>query len=636
MEETLPQLLLRQFRQYGARKVAMRQKDFGIWRQYTWADVHEHVKSFGLGLVRLGLQRGDKVAIMGDNDPQWFWAELGIQAAGGVVYGVYADTVPHEVRYLLEHGDAKFAVCRDQEQVDKVLEVRPHVPRLETIIYWKPKGLYYYREPSLMFWGEVEELGREFEKEHPGIFEQMIEDGRGDDIAVMCYTSGTTGTEPKGALITHRSMIWNMRLFLSVDRWSDSDRYVPSASPAWLAEQWFGMTCNLLAGVELCYPESSEAVRRDLREVAPTVIFLPSRLWEDLAARIRTGVADAGWLKRRLYYLFEGVGHRRRSLASTTNRLTASLWAALRWLGDWVVFRPLRDRLGLVSVRSAYTAGTSISPEGIRFFRDIGVNLKQLYAATEAGMIAMHHDDDVDPHTVGPPLDPADVAITQQGEVVVKGCRVFSGYYSKSASQEKHDHAGDWVHTGDVGRINGAGHLVYIDRLANLVRLSADHEFSPEMVSSRLRFSGYIKDALLLVSTTSPLVAAVIVINYETVSDWAESNNLPYSTFLDLSQKSEVYDLIAREIKRVNKDLPPHLRVRRFANLHKEFDADEGEMTRTRKVRHSFLAERYSELINAMYMGKESFPVEATITYRDGTVGTLATTLRIRDVEEEH
>jgi long-chain acyl-CoA synthetase len=626
--QTLPQLLLQNYKLFGDRQIAMLKKDFGIWKVYTWKDSYEHVKYFCLGLMKLGLKAGDKVAIMGDNDPQWYWAEWAVQSAKAAIYGIYADTVANEVKYLLKNGDASFVICSDQEQIDKVIEVKSELELFKKMIYWKPKGIYYYTDPDILFWEDVERLGREYEKSNPSIFESLIERGVGEDIATLCYTSGTTGEFPKGALISHRSLIANMRNFVRSYPLGSEDVYVSSASPAWLAEQWFGLTCHVLTGLRIAFPESASTLMTDLRDIGPTIVFFPTRIWEQIASNIKSGLNDTSWWQRRSFELLLPLGEKCEKIRNK-NRL----WEAIRFFTHVLMFRPLRDRLGLKECHIAFQGGAMISSEGMRFFRNIGLNLKQLYASTEGGLLAMHREGEEDPETLGSPPDSNNIKVNEDGEVISRGEIAFSGYYKNEEAFKKAVTDG-WFHTGDAVILNERGHYIYLDRVKNLYDLPGGHKFAPEYVSSRLRFNPYIKDALVIGGGSRPFISAVIILNYENVGDWAAKKLISYSTYVDLSQKPEVYDLIKEQIEGINQTLPTYMQVSKFVNLHKEFDADEAEMTRTRKLRRGLLEDRYSNLIDAIYGGEDSFSVEAPVTYRDGRTGVIRTNISIKKAKE--
>jgi long-chain acyl-CoA synthetase len=630
VEQTLPQLLLRNYRYYGDKKVAMLKKDFGIWKTYTWKDSYEHVKQFCLGLIILGLKAGDKVAIIGDNDPQWYWAEWAVQSARAAVYGIYADAVVKEVRYSLKHGDASFVICSDQEQVDKVIEIKGELKFLKKIVYWKPKGIYYYTDPDIIFWADVEKLGIEYEKNHPGFFESLVEKGNKEDIAALCYTSGTTGEFPKGALISHRSMITNMENFVKNCQITANDIYVSSASPTWLAEQFFGITCHLLVGEQIGFPESPATLMKDLRDIGPTIIIFPTRIWEDIASNIKLGLYDTSWWQKLLFDLLFPIGKR-----CEEKRNKNRFWYMLRNITDLVMFRPLGDRIGLKKCRIAFQGGAIISSEGMRFFRAIRVNLRQLYAITEGGLLTMHREGDEDPETIGTPVDEEHIKVSEGGEVISRGDIIFSGYYKNEEVYKKLVVNG-WFHTGDAVIVNDSGHFIYIDRVENLVDLPGGYKFAPEYVSSRLRFNPYIKDAFVIGGRKRPFISALIIINYESMGDWAAKKLISYSTYIDLCQKLEVYDFIEEQIKEINRSLPKYMQVSRFVDLHKEFDADEAEMTRTRKLKRGLLEERYSGLIDAIYQDKNTYSVEAPVTYQDGRTGIVRTNILIRRVKEEN
>lgn len=428
--------------------------------------------------------------------------------------------------------------------------------------------------------------------------------------------------------MSHRSLITNMNNFIKSYPLTENDIYVSSASPAWLAEQWFGLACHLLTGIKIAFPESAGTLMADLRDIGPTIIFFPTRIWEQIASNIKAGLNDTSWWQRLGFNMSFPVGRK-----FEESRGKEIGWKLIHYLANLLMFRPLRDRLGLKKCRIAFQGGAMISSEGMRFFRAIGVNLKQLYASTEGGLLAMHREGDEDPETLGTPIDSEEVKVTQDGEVITRGKIVFSGYY-KNEEAYCGSVLNGWFHTGDAVIVNKEGHLIYLDRVKNLVDLPGGNKLAPEYVSSRLRFNPYIKDALVIGGGIRPFISAVVILNYENVGDWAAKKLISYSTFMDLSQKPEVCGLIEGQINDINRYLPTYMRISKFVNLHKEFDADEAEMTRTRKLRRGLLEERYSGLIEAIYQEKETYSVEAPVTYRDGRTGVIKTNILIKKVKE--
>ncbi len=636
--DTLPKLLIAGYRKYGHRKVAMRKKDLGIWRPYTWADSYQQVRQLSLGLVELGLQRGEKVCIIGDNDPQYFWAQLAIQAGGGVAVGIFTDSTPPEIQYIVQHADAVFVFAKDQEQCDKLLAIREQIPAVRRVIYWDDKGLWNYNEPWLISFEEVQALGQALDARQPDLFARLVDEGRGEDLAVFCYTSGTTG-RPKGAMISHQNLIAGCDLVMRVDPRRDEDEYVSFLPPAWITENVLGLTIHLRTGMIVNFPEAPETVQENIREIAPHSMLFSARLWEDMAAMVQVRIAESTWINRLLYRLFMPIGYRVAGRRFEQRRSVGLLWRILNALGEFALFHPLRDKLGLTRVRSAYSSGAALSPEVIRFFRAIGVNIKQLYGSTEAQAHTMHVGDDVKFETVGVPIPGMELKIAENGEILVRGPTVFQGYYKDPEATAKaffvDEEGRRWFRTGDAGLLDADGHLIYLDRLKDMITLASGEKYSPQYIEGRLKFSPYIRDAMTIGGADKEYVTALITIDFENVGRWAERRGLPYTTFVDLSQKPEVYELIRQDVERVNRTLPPAARVRKFVLLHKAFDADEGELTRTRKLRRGLLGERYQTIITAMYGDGDRVRVKAPVRYRDGREGVVETTVRIATLREE-
>jgi len=628
--DTLPKCFLVKVHQYGDNKVAMRQKDLGIWRNITWQECYEHVKRFALGMVSLGLQRGDKVCIIGDNDPQYFWAQLAVQAGGGVAVGIFTDSVPREIQYVVDHSDAAFVLAKDQEQCDKLLVIRDQVPNVRRVIYWEEKGLWSYDESWLICFEEVEALGQAQQEEHPGLFEELVARGKGSDLAVFCYTSGTTGL-PKGVMLDHSNLISGCDLTVKVDPRTDTDDYVSFLPPAWITENVLGLTIHLRTGMIVNFPEAPETVQENIREIAPQALLFSARLWESMVAMVQMRITDTSAINRFLYRIFMPVGYKVARMRFEERRQVSLPWRLLYALGDLAVYRPLRDKLGLINVRSAYSSGAALSPDVIRFFRAVGVNIKQLFGSTEAQVHTLHIGDDVRFETVGVPLPGMDVRIANDGEILVRGPTVFRGYY-KSAEATADKLKDGWFHTGDAGHFDEDGHLIYLDRVKDLLELAGGQRFSPQYIEGRLKFSPYVTDAMAIGGADQPYVTGIINIDFDNVGRWAERRGLAYTTFVDLSQKPEVYDLVQSDVERVNRALPAPARMRKFVLLHKEFDPDEAELTRTRKLRRAFMEERYKLMIDTMYSGGEEVRVRAEVKYRDGRTGVVETSVRVRSL----
>jgi long-chain acyl-CoA synthetase len=628
--ETLPQLLKDSYKRLPDR-IALRFKSFGIWKTYTWSDYYHHVRDFALGLASLGFDRGDKIGIIGENQPPWYWGELAAQALGGICVGIFVDAVPQEIKYILEHGDASVVMAHDQEQVDKILEIRDRLPLLKKIIYWDPKGLWFYEDPMLMSLEMAEELGREFDKAHPGYFEERVEQGKAEDCAVICYTSGTTGL-PKGAMLSHKTLIETRKAWSELDSCFEGDNYLSFLSPAWATEQYLGVAGGFLSRFVVNFPEAAETIQENVREIEPSVIFYGARQWESINAMIHVKIASAKPVNRAIYRLFMPVAYRHMEAAMGGNPLYP--WQkGLHFLAGLFVLRPLRNKLGLDKIRFAYTAGAAVSPDIIRFFQAVGINVKQLYGLSETGVNTCHRDGDVDPATSGVALPRNEVKIAPDGEVLIKTDMMFLGYYKDPQAKSAKVDGDGYFHTGDYGHLDEKKHLIVIDRMADMKELAGGQKYSPQFTEVRLRFSPYIKDALIIGGKNQSYVTGIINIDFENVGKWAEAHHLSYTTFLDVSQKDEVAELIKQDIQNVNRVLPDAARVKRFVCLHKEFDADEAELTRTRKIRRAFVEERYKNIIEEIYGDRKEIAVQSEVTYQDGRKGILRAFVKVRNLE---
>jgi long-chain acyl-CoA synthetase len=628
--DTLPKLLREKALRLGDRRMAMRVKDKGIWQHYTWKDCYEKVRDLCLGLVCLGLKRGQKVSILGENKPEWFWAELAAQAAGGTALGIFTDCIPREVKYFVEHSDSTFVVAHDQEQVDKILEIRDKLPLLKKTIYWDPKGLWGYSDPDLLSMEEVMEIGRRHGQEHPELMDELVDQGEGKDIAVLCYTSGTTGL-PKGAMMGHGLLIDLVTEWAVVDEWDrEGLEYLSFIPPAWATEQALGITGGLVAGLSVNFPEEPETVQENIREIGPEVLFYGARLWENVNSMVQARMMDSTLLRRWVYRKCLAVALKNADLKIEGQPL--NLWMRFKdWIAYVAVFRALRDRLGLSKARVLYSAGGALSPEIIRFFLALGIEIKLFYGSTEMGVVSIPRPGEVHPETSGKPMPWTHVKISEEGEILVKSKFLHAGYYKNPEATAKTLKDG-YYRSGDFGHIDENGHLIVIDRMEDLKELSNGRKFSPQYSEVRLRFSPYVKD-VLVIGGEREFVTALINIDLDNMGRYAESHHMPYTTFTDLSQKSEVIDLVNEEIRRLNRTLPEHARIKRFVNMHKEFDADEAELTRTRKLRRTFVEERYGDLIAALYSDHKEITVEAQITYRDGREGVISTSIRVNTVE---
>jgi len=626
--DTIPKLVTGNREKWGERP-AMCMKRMGIWQRYSWQEYYDTVKYFSLGLISLGLKPGDVVCIIGDNEPEWFWGAFATQAAGGIVTGIFVDSIPSEVKYIAEHSGARFAVVNDQEQTDKFLEIKDELPVLVKVIYWDPKGLKNYDDPLITSFIDVVELGKEYGKTHEGLFEENVGNGREDDIAFIYYTSGTTGL-PKGALLTHRALVNTARGFVVRYPLSENDDLMSNFPAAWVGDSFFATIPHLLTGARLNFPEEPETIAEDTREVGPNFVIYGPRQWEEVVSTIQVKMIDAHPLKRLAYKLFLPVGRKIADMSFAGQRPNI-FWRALHTIAHLLLFRPLKDQLGLNNVRFAVTGSSVLSLDTFQLIHAIGIELRQNYAGTEAGFISSHGKGEIRFESVGRPAVGVSVRITDRGELLVKSDCMFTGYFKDDIKTEAALKDG-WCQTGDAVHINEDGHLIFLDRLEHMRELSSGTKYAPQYIEGRLRFSPYIKDAMVIGDKDKGFVSALINIDFTMVGKWAESNSIPYTTFVDLSQKQEVADLVRKDLLRVNGYLPEAARVKKFALLHKEFDPDEAELTRTRKLRRDFMEERYKYLIDGMYQDDQKITVNAPVTYRDGRKGTVSTDIEVRSI----
>ena len=632
--DTFPKLLLRNVERFGD-KVAIREKDYGIWQSYSWREYLAQARLIALGLAAVGFKRGDKTAIVGDNRPQLYWAMLATQALGGVPVPLYQDSIEKEMEFIVDHAEARFAIVEDQEQVDKLLQVQARCPRLERIVYDDPRGLQHYEDAGIVSLAALQELGRRFDQEHPGYFEREVAQGQADDVAIICYTSGTTG-QPKGTMLSFRNLIVTGRNAIAYEGLRASDEVVAYLPMAWIGDHMFSFAQSILTGFTTNCPESTATVLQDLREIGPTYFFAPPGIYQRILTTAMIRIEDCAGPKRRMVRFFLDLARRveRRRLAGKPVPPGERL---LHAVGRVLVYGPLRDNLGMSKVRLAYTAGEAIGPELFEFYRALGVNMKQLYGMTESSaLICIQRDGEVRLDTVGTPLTDVEIRVDPSGEVLYRSPGVFVGYYKnpEATQQTKED---GWVRSGDAGIIDKDGHLRIIDRARDVGRLADGTLFAPKYLENKLKFSPYIREAVC-VGQDRPFVAALLNIDVTAVGSWAERRGLAYTSYTDLSQKPEVYELVREEVARMNRSLldEPQLRgaqVRRFLMLHKELDPDDQEITRTRKVRRGFIAEKYATLVDALYSDEDHVSVEAKVTYEDGRTGMVRADVRIREAE---
>jgi long-chain acyl-CoA synthetase len=628
---TLPRLLQRNARELGSLP-AIREKDRGIWQTWTWREYHDQVRDLALGLAALGFRRGDRLSVIGDNRPRLYWGQVAAQCLGGVPVPVYQDSIAKELAFVWNHAEVSVILAEDQEQVDKILGLRAELPALRLVVYDDVRGMSAYRYDWLKSYDELQERGRAFATEHPGYFEAEIEKGRPDDVAIICYTSGTTGS-PKGAMITHANAVGVAESFRQESRLTPADTSLAYLPMAWAGDSVYTLFASLVVGFCANCPESPETVQRDLRELGPSTLLAPPRIWENMLTADQVRAADASPLKRRTFEYFRGAAERAEILRTEGKPVPPGLRLATA-LGEFFVYGPVRDQLGLRRTKWVLTGGAPLGPDTFRFFRSIGVNLKQVYGSTETtGLVSLQPDREANPTTAGRPVPGVEVRIGDRGEVLVKGCAVFKGYFrNDEATHEVIDDDG-WFHTGDAGFIDPQGHLVIIDRAKDVGALAEGTPFAPQFIENKLKFSPYIREAVAFGHERS-FVAAMVAIDPGTVGNWAERRGIPYTSYMDLSQKAEVRELIRDEIRRANQTLPEATRIRRFLLLTKDLEADDAEMTRTRKVRRNYVADKYAAVVAALYGGADEVELSTGITYEDGRQATIQSRVRIEDVEE--
>jgi len=628
---TLPRLLRRNAEQMATRP-AMREKNHGIWQTFNWAQYCQEVHDFALGLAAHGFRRGDKLAVIGDNRPRLYWAQVAAQCLGGAAVPTYQDSIASELVFVLNHAEVSVVVAEDQEQVDKILSLRAELPHLELVVYDDPKGLRHYSVAGLKSFAEMQEAGRQFGAAQPGYVDAEIDKGAADDLALLTYTSGTTG-RPKGVMLSHANLLSSAQGFVAAEDIRATDDLLCYLPMAWIGDSLFSLVLTLLVGFTCNCPERPQTVQRDLRELGPTIAIAPPRIWENMLTQLRVRAADATSLKHRLFEFFRAHAERAEQLKGEDKPVSPLARLGLA-LGDVLVYAPVRDQLGLRQARWVYTGGAPLGPDTFRFFRAFGVNIKQVWGSTElAGLASLQPDGEADPDTVGRVIPGTEARIAEDGEVLIRSAAVFKGYYKQPDATSDTMTDDGWFRSGDSGFLDRRGHLVVIDRAKDVGKLADGTPFAPQFVENKLKFSPYIAEAVAF-GDQRPFVAAIIAIDLTTVGNWAERRNLAYTSFQDLSAKREVRHLIAEEISEVNASLPDAARIRRFLLLNKEFDADDNEITRTRKIRRRFVAEKYAAIIEAFYRGDREVGVTTEITYEDGRKAMLSSTILIEDISE--
>jgi long-chain acyl-CoA synthetase len=632
---TFPRLLL-QHAQMRPNQPAFREKDLGIWQTSNWAQVGNEVRALACGLAAMGFRRGMNLAIIGDNRPRLYWAMAAAQCLGGVAVPLYQDAPAVDMAYVLENAEVEFVIAEDQEQVDKLLEIRQTLPGIAHIVFDDDRGMRHYQQPGLVSYEKVQQLGREFEGENPYFFMNELNAGAGDDVAIMLYTSGTTG-KPKGVCLTHEAMITAARGGVGFDKLSGEEDILSYLPMAWVGDNLFSYAQQMVAGYTVNCPESGATVTTDMREIGPTYYFAPPRIFENMLTTVMIRMEDAGTIKRMMFHHYMEVA--RRVGSDILDGKPVGFMDRIRYaLGKFFVYGPMKNVLGLSRVRVAYTAGAAIGPDLFRFYRSIGVNLKQLYGSTETcAYICLQPDGVVKFDSVGMPAPGVEVKLADNGEVLVKSAAMLKEYYKRQDATAEVIDAEGYFHTGDAGIFDEEGHLKIIDRAADVGRMTSGDIFAPNYIENKLKFFPYIKEAVAFGDKRN-MVCAFINIDMEAVGNWAERRGIPYSSYTDLAGKRETYDLIAGCVEKVNADLASEAlmagtQVHRFLVLHKELDPDDDELTRTRKVRRRFVAEKYNVLIDALYSGRTSQYIETAVKFEDGRQGKVAANLAILDVK---
>jgi long-chain acyl-CoA synthetase len=614
---------------------SMREKEFGIWQTRNWTEAAAAMRAIACGFAGLGVRRGDKIAIIGDNRPQFYWSMLAAQCLGAVPVPIYQDAVAEEMLFVLDHAEARIALAENQEQVDKLVSIKDRLPDLRCIIYKDPRGLRHYRQNYLRSLDSVQELGSVFDAAHRDFFLREVAEGRGSDLSVIAYTSGTTG-RPKGVMLSFDNLISAARLSVAFDHLTADDQVLAYLPMAWIGDHLFSYAQAIVAGFAINCPESAATVMTDLKEIGPSYFFAPPRVFESMLTQVMIRMEDAGLLKRHMFGYFMRVA-RRCGVRILESRQVSFTDRSLYALGGLLIYGPLRNVLGFSRVRVAYTAGEAIGSDIFIFFRSLGINLKQLYGQTESSAYCcLQRDDDVKPDTVGPPAPGVELKIAEDGEIMYRSPCVFLGYYRNPEATAATMTPDGWVHTGDAGVFTEGGHLRVVDRAKDVGRLNDGTLFAPKYLENKLKSFPYIKEAVAF-GDRRDFAACFVNIDLDAVGNWAERRGIAYTSYADLAGRDEVCELIAGNIASVNRDLAEDAalagsQIRRFLVLHKELDADDGELTRTRKVRRGTIAERYGELTAALYSDRTSVTVEARVAFEDGRTSVVRAELKIHSV----
>ena len=629
--DTFPKLLLQHARERGSHP-AIREKALGIWQSWSWREVADEIEALACGLARAGLARGAHIAVIGANRPRLYWTLTAAQCLGAIPVPFYEDAVAQEMAYVFQNAEIEYAVVEDQEQADKLFEILAQCPRLKRIWYDDPRGLRHYAQPELASYESLAGAGRAFARATPGFFEGEIARASGADTAIMLYTSGTTG-EPKGVVLSHDNLVLASRAYAELEGLRDDEEVLAYLPMAWIGQNLFSYAQWMVVGFRINCIESAETVITDMREIGPTYYFAPPRVLEALLTQVTIRMEDASWVKRRMFGYFMELARRVGSRILDARAVGA--WDRARYaLGNLLVYAPLKNSLGMSRVRVAYTAGEAIGPDLFVFYRSLGINLKQLYGSTETSvMVCVQPDGEVKPDTVGPPMKGVEIRVLDSGEIVLRCPGLFRAYYKNDVATREAKDAEGWFHTGDAGFFDATGHLKIIDRAKDVGKLSGGTLFAPKYLENKLKFFPHIKEAVAFGQDRAE-ATAMVNIDMQAVGDWAERRGIPYSGYTDLAAKPQVVQLVRECVEKVNADLArdPKLcpsQIHRFVILHKELDADDGELTRTRKVRRGFIGEKYATIVDALYSGVERCVVEAQVRFEDGRTGKVRAELPV-------
>ncbi len=625
--DTFPKRLQHNAERFGDR-VAFREKEFGIWREITWRQYLDHARATALGLDALGLGRGDVIMLIGDNRPELYYIAMGAQAVGAISCGMYQDSLSEQLAELINFAGARFIFCEDQEQVDKIIEMEDRLPSIERVIVEDWRGMWRYRHSKLISFADLEELGRKSHAATPTRFSAMVAEGRGGDVAILCQTSGTTAM-PKLAMLSHRNLLSQGENFHAVERHIGAkDEFVSYLPFAWIGEQMFSFTLHQQVGYTVNFPEEPETAQRDFREIGPHFTFAPARIYEGLHSAVTVRILDSGPIRQAIYNAAMRAGMRAVELEADGKRVPLAL-KALRTIYYWSVYRPILDKMGMTQMRVAWNGGASLGPDYHKFFRAMGLNLKQIYGQTEiAGISCVHRDGQVRFWTMGAPIANTEVKVTPaDGEIIERSPSVFAGYYRNPDATAKALRDG-WLYSGDTGEMDPSGDVILFDRMGDIIEKADGTKVPPRVIEDMLKFTPFIQEACVI-GDGRPYLTAILNIDLRNVSKWAEDQGIAYTSYTDLSQKPEVLDLLRRLVAETNTRLKPEWQVRRFVSLYKEFHPDDEELTRTRKLRRGHIIDRYRDLIAAIYNNASSFQAHFVVRYEDGRTVELRPVMQI-------